>query len=117
MMADHHETLLSNGTWIVAGPGFCMTRLPNGRTLNARPNEDSDRMAWRLGYRGDVQTMTMEHDALHARLTDLLGFPYSFSLMQAAGCKVDPVIAGMEEDAVLAIQRLRQMVRAAGFVC
>lgn len=117
MMADHRETILSNGTWIVVGPDWVMTRLPNGRVVNAAPEPRSLEMAHRLGYGDDVAALTRDHDTLHSLLTSALGFPYSFSLMQAAGCEVDPHIAAVEEDAVLTCQRLRQAVRAAGFVC
>lgn len=60
-----------------------------------------------LGYGDDVSAMNAEHDPLHRWLCAELG-TYSRSLAQAAGAVqtgTDQFIAGLEEEAVLAIQR------------
>jgi len=100
-----HERL-RNGTLIETGPDWARTTLPCGAVVEACPNEDSPRMAHELGYGSDVARLTTDHDPLHARLTDMLGMPYSFALMRAAGEDACPVIAAYEEAAVLACQRL-----------
>jgi hypothetical protein len=107
---------LSNGTRIDTGPDWACVTLPNGREIHARPNDESAGMASRLGYGRDVAAMTREHDPLHARLTDMLGLPYSVSLMTAAGCLPESELAGLEEDAVLAVQIFLQAARRAGLV-
>lgn len=99
--------ILGNGTDILIGPDWVVTTLPNGMLVHARPNDDSPRMARRLGYGTDVAAMTRDHDPLHSALSDWLGMPFSYSLMQAAGCDVCPALAALEENAVLAVQELK----------
>ena len=108
--AVHRETL-SNGTVIEVGDGYCKTTLPNGAVVLAYPNQDSPRMAQELGYGDDTGLMTEDHDPLHSRLADWLGFEYSYALMAAARQRADDHIAGLEEAAVLTIQRLINAVR------
>lgn len=109
MIADcTASTILSNGTKVRTDADWCLTILPGGIEVHAHPGAESAEMAERLGYGDDVSAMTREHDALHATLTDFLGMPHSFSLMQAAGEDVDATIAALEEAAVLAVQELRQ---------
>ena len=103
---------LSNGTRISVGADFCVTTLPNGDEVHAHPNDESLHMARELGYGDDVAALTREHDALHSRLMDWLGQPYSYSLMRAAGHeKTDWGIAVYEEKAVLAIQQLMNEIK------
>lgn len=59
--------------------------------------------AW-CGY-PDTEALNRDHDALHASLTRWLGIP-SHSLAAARGEPHDPLLAGIEEDATLATQRL-----------
>jgi len=103
---------LTNGSVIVTGPDFCVTTLPNGAEVHAHISEDTARMAQELGYGDDVAALTREHDALHSKLMDWLGQPYSYSLMRAAGYEnIDWGIAVQEELAVLAIQRLLNEIK------
>jgi hypothetical protein len=103
---------LSNGTLIVQGADFCVTTLPNGDEVHAHPNDESLVMARKLGYGDDVAALTRDHDALHSRLMDWLGAPYSYSLMRAAGYeKTDWGTAILEEKAVLAVQELMNALK------
>jgi len=97
----------------VQGPNFCVTTLPNGTEVHAHPNMDTPEMADRLGYGDDVDGLTRDHDALHSVLMDWLGAPYSYSLMRAANPKssVSWEIANLEEEAVLAVQKLKQALK------
>lgn len=99
---------LSNGTKISIGPKWAITRLPNGAEVHAHPREDQADTAMELGYGTDIEAMTRDHDPLHSRLMDFLKAPYSYSLMLAAGCDVDPRIAALEEAAVMAVQKLKR---------
>lgn len=66
-----------------------------------------------LGYDGDVSAMNMEHDPLHGALTHFLGVP-SYSLAVARGEALTDrqrALAEIEEEAVMACQKLRQMHR------
>lgn len=53
----------------------------------------------------DVAALNRDHDRLHAALTDWLGIP-SHSLLAARGEAHDVKLAEIEENAVLATQRL-----------
>lgn len=59
--------------------------------------------AW-MGY-PDAEAMNRDHDALHGVLCAWLGIP-SHALRCAVQFDHDPVLAGVEEDAVLHLQRL-----------
>lgn len=107
---------LSNGTLITVGPSWAVVTLPTGEEVHAHPSPASPAMAERLGYGDDVAAMTRDHDPLHARLTDWLGLPHSFSLRFAAGVDPDSELAGAEEDAVLAVQRFRRLCIARGIL-
>lgn len=101
-----------NGTVTRIYPERVETDLPGHSTLHAAPRQDQHETAERLGYGGDIAALTRDHDPLHAWLADQLGLPASFSLREAAGEKLDrPELAWMEEEAVLALQRL---IRSAG---
>ena len=113
-------TLGADGMWTanvteIEGAGFWQFPahelqqrvLSNGTEVFAGPEDRSPEMARRLGYGSDVDAMTRDHDPLHARLTDWLGMPFSYSLMEAAGCDVDPKLAILEEAAVLAVQEFK----------
>lgn len=95
---------LPNGTCILRGPDWCDTRLPNGRLVPARIEERTARIAENMGTTPAL--LTRNHDMIHSALLAWLGAPYSYSLMQSAGEPVDPVLASLEEAAVLAVQRL-----------
>lgn len=105
--------ILRNATEIRTGPGWCMTTLPNGRTIEAYPNAESGTMAERLGYGSDVAAMMRHHDALHSLLCDMLGMTASPALMSVAGCESDARLVALEESAVLAVQ---EFAHAAGWL-
>lgn len=107
---------LANGTLIEIGDGWVVITLPTGEQVHAHPNEDSARMAAALGYGDDVAAMTLDHDPLHARLTDWLGLAASPTLRRAAGLEPDGELVGLEEAAVLAVQRFRRACVAAGLL-
>jgi len=68
-----------------------------------------------LGYGEDVATMDLEHDALHGALCHFLAVP-SYSLKDARGETMtdwQKALADLEEVAVLACQKLRQMHKVA----
>ena len=84
------------------------TTLPGGEVVMAAPQRTYEQRltANRLGYGEDVEAMTRDHDPMHAWLCDALGLPHSTALMQTAGHNVDPTLAAIEEQAVLAVQAL-----------
>lgn len=109
---DLQTSKLSNGTLLVQGPDFCVTTLPNGAKVHAHINLDTLAMAQELGFGNNAAALTREHDSLHSRLMDWLGQPYSYSLMRAAGYEdIDWGIASLEEEAVLAIQKLLNEIK------
>lgn len=89
-----------------------VTVLPDGRRVHAVPERNAEQAetANRLGYGDDVDAMTRDHDPLHSLLANWLGLDSSYSLRHAAGSLADDEmhLAALEEDAVLAIQRLIQ---------
>lgn len=101
------QTAFSNGSRVVVGPSWSVSTLSSGATLHAHPDgsEEQVRTARRLGYDGDVGAMTRDHDPLHLALCDWLGIE-SQALAAAAGEPADHDLAALEEDAVLAVQRL-----------
>lgn len=103
------EVKLKNGTKITVGPSWVVTTLPNGMVVHAHTDESSEHMAKELGYK-TVEELTICHDILHSLLMDWLNMPYSYSLMNAAGCEVDQHISNYEEEAVLAIHRILNSV-------
>lgn len=96
----------SNGTHVEIGPSWVVTTLSTGETIHAHPQDTADQRetAQRLGYGDDVAALTRDHDPLHAWLCAALGLSTSYALSQAAGLPADPVLAGLEEKAVLAVQ-------------
>ncbi len=99
--------ILANGTRFTVGADWVRTVLPTGAEVHACPEKDSARMARLLGYGTDIAAMTRDHDPLHSMLTDWLGMPWSYSLMQASGADVCPQLASLEETAVLAVQEFK----------
>lgn len=74
---------------------------------------DQAQTARELGYGEDVRAMNREHDLIHLDLCTWLRIP-SLAIQQAAGRRLsqeDAGLAAIEEDAVLAVQRL---IRAHG---
>jgi hypothetical protein len=104
-----HE--FSNGTVVVIGPHWCVTTLPNGKEVHAHPNDKTLEMARKLGYEEDIDALTRDHDLLHTELMSWLEQPYSYSLMHAAGETVDMDIVQYEEEAVLALQKLKKALK------
>lgn len=85
------------------------------------PNADKAQTAAWMGYPpglAGIVAMDAAHDPLHALLAAWLGLP-SLSLRIASGEALsgpEKVLAGLEEDAVLMVQRYIQHMHAAGFV-
>lgn len=81
--------------------------LPCGAVINAVPQDTDEYRATArsLGYGDDTLAMAQDHDRLHVALCEWLGIE-SASLAVAAGASADSTLAGYEEDAVLAVQRL-----------
>jgi hypothetical protein len=106
---------LSNGTTIEIGAEIVRTTLPGGAVVTAIPRGDAEqaRTAQELGYGAEVAAMTRDHDPLHSVLADWLGMPCSEALLVAAGDNsTDPMLAELEERAVIALQALMVAVGA-----
>lgn len=103
---------LTNGVR-VAWPegGMTVVTLSDGREVIGSPQGSAEQAetAARLGYHSPAG-MVDDHDPLHAWLAAALGLPDSPALKAAAGDKVDPVLAGLEEAAVLAVQAYARAV-------
>ena len=93
------------------GKAWVVTRYPDGTEVHAHPNHrpDDEARAEALGY-ADVEEMTLDHDPLHTRLAVALGLPHSPTLWGLAhGEPADPIVAGAEEEMVLAAQRFLRL--------
>lgn len=101
----------ANGTVQRIYATWVETDIPGLPTLHACPMVEQEDTAAALGYTGDVDALTRDHDFLHAWLADVLGLDASFSLTLAAGGAVDPDIAAAEEAAVMAMQRFARLAR------
>lgn len=78
-------------------------------------NADKATTAQWMGYGDDIAGMDREHDFWHRSLAKWLGLP-SYSMRVAAGEDLshgERVLAGLEEDAVLMLQRYVQHRRLA----
>jgi hypothetical protein len=108
----HHRC--RNGLIIDTADGICRVTLPTGETVTAVPQRTQAQAATAqcLGYGDDVEAMTEDHDATHCLLADFLSLPTSHALRAAAGLDHDEGLAAIEEQAVMAVQRL--MRRAGG---
>lgn len=85
--------------------------------LHADKAQTAHWMGYPVGLAG-VVAMDACHDPLHAFLAVQLGLP-SFSLRIASGEAVsgpERVLAGLEEDAVLMVQRYVQHMKMAGYL-
>jgi hypothetical protein len=97
----------SNGTIIQVWPDCVRTILPDGSEVVAAP-QDNDAYratAERLGYGADTLRMSQEHELLHSWLAAHLGLPESPTLGRVARGEGDTALTGLDEDAVMAIQR------------
>lgn len=94
----------------------CSTKLNDGAVIYAEP-EDNDgyrETARSLGYGADTLAMCIDHEELHTKVALLAGRTESFTLRAVAdGYEPDPYLNGLEEAAVLAVQKYRQAVRKA----
>jgi hypothetical protein len=97
--------------------GWVETVLPDGTTIHAKPNHDSEDVARAraLGYGGDVWRMTLDHDHMHVRLCHALGLRESPALRQASRGESSE-LAGVEEEMVLAAQRFVNLCRRDGLL-
>lgn len=107
---------LEDGTVIRVLTTFTEVILPSGHLVSGVPQNSAEQRATAagLGYPSgdDGLAMVLHHDPLHALLCCWLGIP-SRALQVAAGLLPEyDEMACLEEDAVLAVQRL--MVRAGG---
>jgi len=88
--------------------------LPSGKKVVGYPQGSAHQaeVAQRLGYGTDVLAMVLEHDPLHAKLCDWLGFT-SYSLRQTAGelSNEEAYLAEAEEEAVIAVQRFARLAK------
>jgi hypothetical protein len=99
----------ANGTVQRIFATWVETDIPGLETLYACPMAEQREAADDLGYDGDVDGLTRDHDFLHAWLADVLGLPASYSLTAAAGGTVDQAVAAAEEAAVMALQRFARL--------
>lgn len=102
------------GTTVSLSNGGATVVFPNGDVIDAVPHDtDSYRdTAERHGYGTDTLRLCQEHELVHLALCDWLGLGESPTFVrilagETAPCKLN----GLEEDAVLAVQRF---ARAAG---
>jgi hypothetical protein len=95
------------------GHDFTRTILPDGVEVPAAPQDNADyrSRAHALGYGQDSAAMSREHELGHVLLSYILGLPESPALRSAANNAGPSDLTGMEEDAVMALQRF---ARAAG---
>lgn len=91
-----------------------MIYLPSGATVPGAP-EDTDgyrATAHRYGYGEDTLQLCKDHEVMHVALSDWLGLPISPTMhFVSTGDDSEVALRGLEEAAVLAIQRY---ARAAG---
>lgn len=101
----------------VHSEGWVRVVLPDGRVMTAVPELTPEYAARSraLGYSDDGHTMNLEHDRLHAMLAYMLGLYVSPALLAAAGKEPLNALTGAEEDAVLALHRFVNELRAAGW--
>lgn len=83
------------------------TTLPDGAEVVAAPEPTASYRAKAegLGYGADSMRMCVEHEVTHSALAAWLGLPESPTLGRVARGQGDSVLTGLEEDAVLALQR------------
>lgn len=105
------QATLRNGTIILVRPCRTVIVLPCGKIVRGEPQGTSEQAqtALDLGYGEDVGAMVTDHDPLHAIATAILGLPFSFSLMAAAGLREHEKFSQAEESYVLAMQRFAKM--------
>lgn len=88
--------------------------LPNGAVINGIPMEDQKPIAEEMGFR-DIVEMCTAHDPMHVTLCGLLGLDCSYALRVASGeeemTEREQILAGLEEDAVLAVLKFKAQVR------
>lgn len=99
---------------VFEGDRLVRTTLPDSAILWAAPvdDEESRARAHRLGYGEDLWAMCRDHDRLHAAVAHMLGRYDSYALRRAAQGRPVDDLAGAEEDAVMALQRLWNLYRA-----
>lgn len=107
-MTFHPELLrkvkaCNNGTLVRIYAQGTEIILPDGKVVLGTPHNTRSyrQQAEALGYGADTLSMCLDHDPLHALLSDWLGLPYSRSLYHG---KQKTVLGVLEEQAVLAVQ-------------
>lgn len=106
-------TLRFGGTTVEVWSDCTRVTLPSGGTVVGAP-QDNDAYraaALRLGYGADTAAMSREHEVGHAALCHFLGLPCSPVMSTVAGEPVGDVVTHwLEEEAVMAVQRLARAV-------
>lgn len=95
-----------------------VTRFNDGAEVRAvpEPTEDYEARARELGY-ADGAAMSREHDEIHCQIARMLGLGVSPVLWATAHeTPVDRALGAFEEDAVMAVARLKNACRAAGLL-
>jgi hypothetical protein len=91
---------------VTKADGYTITRWPDGRELvaahAAQPGQEQT--AAEIGV--SVEEMNREHDVWHTKVCQCIGLPSSPALEAAVQGKGDSEIYGIEEAAVLAVQKL-----------
>lgn len=98
-------------TAVAVMPGHVTTMLHDGALVHAVPHDTDDygATAKRLGYGEDRDRMNRDHELLHSLIAAMLGQPESPVMRAVAEDRGEhdaDGLLGIEEDAVLAVQRL-----------
>lgn len=93
-------------------PGWTETRFPDGRSVTAlhtaQPGQDGT--ARRCGYRS-AEELNRDYDLTHSLLAAWLGLPWSPTLYDVARGISGDELHAIEEEAVLAVQRLANALK------
>lgn len=91
--------------------GWTQVILPTGDVVNGVPTYDQKAAAEEMGF-ADIDAMCQAHDPMHVVLCELLGIGCSYALRLAAReqgmSEQEHILAGLEEDAVLAVLKFQQ---------
>jgi hypothetical protein len=112
-MPETHR--LFGATTVIANWMGVTTWMGDGKRVLACPEDTPDyrATALRLGYGSDTLAMCRDHEMLHNWLCDALGLRESLVMRALAnGESADGELLGLEEEAVMAVQRFARAVRA-----
>jgi hypothetical protein len=88
-----------NGSKLELASGAIISGVPQGSAEQVTTARD-------LGYGDDTLAMVQDHDPLHLLLCEWLGLRRSFVMEAISGLAPEDEICGIEEAAVLAVQKL-----------